>query len=99
MLLFAHRRLSLIVVIAVAAVSMLILQGGRTEAVGADLVISQVYGGGGNSGAQYQNDFVELFNRGSVTLDLTGFSLQYASSAGNFSSVVSLLGSIDPGQY
>ena len=30
-----------------------------------DLVVSQVYAGGGNSGATYANDFVELFNRGS----------------------------------
>ena len=30
------------------------------------IVISQLYGGGGNSGATYQNDYVELFNRGGV---------------------------------
>ncbi len=35
------------------------------QAVSANLVISQVYGGGGNTGAQYTHDFVELFNRGS----------------------------------
>ena len=29
-----------------------------------DVVISQVYGGGGNMGAPYSADFVELFNRG-----------------------------------
>ena len=47
-----------------------------------DIVISQVYGGGGNSGAQFKNDFVELFNRsaGSVTVD--GWSVQYASATG-----------------
>src|SRR5262249_26279082 len=27
------------------------------------VVVSQVYGGGGNTGAPYTNDFVELFNR------------------------------------
>ena len=37
-----------------------------------DLVVSQVYAGGGNSGATYANDFVELFNRGSSTVDLSG---------------------------
>src|SRR5205085_7038693 len=26
------------------------------------LAISQVYGGGGNSGATYKNDFIEIFN-------------------------------------
>ena len=29
-----------------------------------DVVISQVYGGGGNTGAFYANDFIELYNRG-----------------------------------
>ncbi len=27
-----------------------------------DLRISQVYGGGGNTGATYTNDFIEIFN-------------------------------------
>ena len=31
----------------------------------AQVVISQVYGGGGNTGAQYTHDFVELFNENS----------------------------------
>src|SRR5439155_6023702 len=47
---------------------------------GALLVISQVYGGGGNSGATYKNDFIEIFNRSIVTVDLTGWSVQYASA-------------------
>jgi hypothetical protein len=42
------------------------------------LVISQVYGGGGNSGSTYKNDFIELFNPTSTTLTLTGYSVQYA---------------------
>ena len=50
--------------------------------VSADLVISQVYGGGGNSGAPYKNDFVELFNRGSAAVSLDGLSVQYASATG-----------------
>ncbi len=32
------------------------------HAVSSDVVIAQVYGGGGNSGAQFKNDFVQLFN-------------------------------------
>ncbi|MCU1383914.1 MAG: hypothetical protein JWL71_2611, partial [Acidobacteria bacterium] len=42
--------------------------------------ISQVYGGGGNSGATYTNDFVELFNIGTTPVDITGWSVQYSSS-------------------
>ncbi|WP_322973175.1 lamin tail domain-containing protein, partial [Peterkaempfera griseoplana] len=43
----------------------------------ADAVIAEVYGGGGNSGATYTNDFVELGNAGSAALDLSGYSVQY----------------------
>ena len=47
------------------------------------LVISQVYGGGGNSGAPLQNDYVELFNRGSAPVSTAGMSVQYASASGS----------------
>ncbi len=64
-----------------------------------DVVISQLYGGGGNSGATYTHDFIELFNRGTTTVKLTGWSLQYASAAGSTWSVDPLAGEIQPGQY
>ena len=65
------------------------------------LTISQVYGGGGNSGAQYTNDFVEIFNPTSSTVVMTSWSLQYASSAGSFvnTNSVAISGSIAPGKY
>ncbi|MGF1599125.1 MAG: ExeM/NucH family extracellular endonuclease [Acidimicrobiales bacterium] len=50
------------------------------------IVISQVYGGGGNSGAPFMNDYVELFNRSAAPASLSGLSIQYTSAtgAGNF---------------
>jgi len=65
------------------------------------VIISQVYGGGGNSGSTYKNDFVELFNKGNTTVDLSGWSIQYASSTGTFASskIVPLSGTIAPGHY
>ena len=54
----------------------------RPAAVSPNVVISQVYGGGGNSGAPFTHDFIELFNRGSAPASLSGWSLQYASSTG-----------------
>ena len=48
-----------------------------------DIVISQLYGGGGNSGGQFTHDFVELFNRGASSVSITGWTVQYASAAGN----------------
>ena len=65
------------------------------------IVISQIYGGGGNPGATYQNDFVELYNRGTSTVDLRGWSLQYASATGSgwdFNRQP-LGGPIAPGEY
>jgi hypothetical protein len=73
------------------------------RAASASVVISQVYGGGGNAGAPFRNDFVELFNRGAATVALDGWSIQYASATGTalFASnpVVPLSGSLAPGQY
>jgi uncharacterized protein len=63
------------------------------------VVISQIYGGGGNSGATYQNDFVELFNAGSASADLSGWTVQYATSAGTSWQSTPLSGSIAPGRY
>ena len=75
------------------------------QAVSPDVVISQVYGGGGNSGAPYTNDFVELFNRGSATVSLDGWSIQYTSATGtgtfgvNATQLTPLAGSLAPGAY
>jgi endonuclease G, mitochondrial len=65
------------------------------------LVISQIYGGGGANGASYQNDYVELYNRGTVTVDTLGWTLQYAAFDGsgwNFNKTP-LGGPIAPGEY
>ena len=63
------------------------------------VVISQVYGGGGNSGATLRNDFIELFNRSTEALSLAGWSVQYGSTAGVFSGKTDLTGSIAAGGY
>ncbi|WP_352431152.1 Ig-like domain-containing protein [Pyrinomonas sp.] len=63
------------------------------------VVISQVYGGGGNSGATYKNDFIEIFNRGATAVNLNGWSVQYASSTGTTWQVTTLSGTLQPGQY
>ena len=65
----------------------------------AQVVISQVYGGGGNTGATLRSDFVELHNNGTSAVDLSGWSVQYASSTGASWQVTPLNGSIAPGGY
>ena len=67
------------------------------------VVISQVYGGGGNAGAFYRYDFIELFNRSSQPVNLNGWSVQYASAGGGatagWNRRTPLTGVIQPGQY
>ncbi len=54
------------------------------------LLISQLYGGGGNSAATFNADFVELYNPTSASISTSGLSVQYASAAGNFTQSLSL---------
>jgi len=46
------------------------------------IVISQVFGGGGNTGAPYNADYVELHNNGSTAQTITNYSVQYYSPTG-----------------
>lgn len=64
-----------------------------------DVVISQVYGAGGNANAVYTNDFIEVFNRTTHTIDLSGWSVQYASATGTSWQVSPISGSIPAGGY
>jgi len=65
------------------------------------VVISQVYGGGGNASATYTHDFVELFNKGNASVDISGYSIQYASATGTNWAVnpIPANTSIAPGKY
>jgi DNA/RNA endonuclease YhcR with UshA esterase domain len=68
---------------------------GRAFADQADhVVISQVFGGGGNSGAPYNKDFIELYNPTNQEVSLEGWSVQYASSTGTTWGVTPLKGNI-----
>jgi hypothetical protein len=44
--------------------------------------ISQIYTRGGEAGATFQNDYVELFNRGMTDVDISGWSLNIANFSG-----------------
>src|SRR5262249_42029577 len=84
--------------------------GDCSNSSAARVVISQIYGGGGNPGiggvpdGVLDSDFVELYNRSAQTVDLTGWSVQYASPASvtgfdDSGDQVLLSGSIQPGQH
>jgi kumamolisin len=63
------------------------------------IVISQIYGGGGNTSAPYLNDYIELYNRSAGAVDITGWSVQYAASTGTSWTPVALTGTMQPGHY
>lgn len=90
--------------VAVLSASALALAGAvavaspSATAASTSVVITEVYGGGGNSGAPYANDYIELTNLGTSAIDVTGWSVQYASAAGTtWTNKIDLTGSVAPG--
>lgn len=64
------------------------------------VVISQIFGGGGNSGAPFRNDFIEIFNAGNTPVNLAGWSLQYSGATSATWSMTALSAAVlAPGQY
>lgn len=67
------------------------------------IVISQVYGGAGCGTAgcsTYQNDYIELYNRGKTAIPINGWSVQYAAAGGTSWQITPLPNvTIQPGQY
>lgn len=65
--------------------------------LGDNVVISAVYGGGGNKGATLKNDYVELFNPTDKPINLDGWTVQYLSASGNnIGKPIALSGTIQP---
>src|SRR4051794_334775 len=70
---------------------------GPALAASPDVVISQVYGGGGNAGSTYTTAYILLHNNGAAAVDLSTWSVQYSSAAGTSWQVTALGGSIAAG--
>jgi Lamin Tail Domain len=77
---------------------LLLLPAGAHASTSA-VVVSGIYGGGGNAGATYRNDYVELFNGGSGSVDVSGWTAQYATAAGTSWQTTALSGTIASGHY
>ncbi len=92
-------RLGLLVATLLLLASGFAMTAPPAEALSSTVVISQVYGGGGNSGATLKNDFIELFNLGPTAVSLAGWSVQYAATNGSTWSRTNLSGTIAPGHY
>src|ERR1051325_7922569 len=99
----AARSRLFVALISLSIVSLIIYQfyfATRVQAISTSVVISQVYGGGGNAGATYKNDFIELFNRSNSPVSLAGWSVQYAATTGTSWQKTDLTAvTLQPGQY
>jgi hypothetical protein len=86
-------------VLLLALLASLVLLPTTAHAGASGVVVSQIYGGGGNAGATFRNDYVELFNAGSGAVDLSGWTVQYATAAGTTWQTTALSGTIAPGRH
>ena len=93
-----YRRLRFLVAVLVVAVCSLV-GAHAASAVSSTIVVSQVYGGGGNLGATFKNDFIELYNRSAAPVSVTGWSVQYAATTGTSWQRTALSGTIAAGGY
>ena len=89
------KRIHLLVLLAALALP---LGAASARASGSgSIVVGEVFAAGGNSGAAYANDYVELFNRGAGDVAIDGWTLQYASAASASWSQTALSGTIPAG--
>ncbi|HEV7681605.1 MAG TPA: Calx-beta domain-containing protein [Pyrinomonadaceae bacterium] len=75
-----------------------------TQPVGpGDIVISQIYSGGGQPGSTYKYNYIELFNRSNRNASINGWPFAFASATGDFNLQVGFVSSggigIGAGQY
>jgi len=89
------KRIHLLVLLSVLALP-LAAASARGSGSGS-LVLAEVYAAGGNSGAAYANDYVELFNRGASPVAVDGWTLQYASASSTTWQQTALSGTIPAG--
>ena len=59
---------------------------------GSNVVINEVYGGGGNKGAKFDKDFVELYNPTDQPIDVTGWKIEQRSTSDNVGNTHTLSG-------
>jgi 5'-nucleotidase len=81
----SSRRVGIVAALGLAATAvtpLVVASPAHANPAGTGLVISEVYGAGGNNGALYDADFVELYNPTDDAASLSGLALHYRSAAG-----------------
>jgi uncharacterized protein len=85
------------VLVLLSALALLLAAAPASGSGSGSIVVGELYASGGNSGALYANDYVELFNRGAAAVAIDGWTLQYASAASATWQMTALSGSIPAG--
>lgn len=97
---FPGRRAAALALALGTAASLLIAPVAGAAPDGSQVLINEVYGGGGNSGAVLTHDFIELYNPTDREIDLAGMKVEYFAATGNSGGTVELSGTIAPeGHY
>src|SRR4029079_6631329 len=80
----SHRRARLAALLSavLAITGFQLLLAPQAQAAGPGLVIQEVYGAGGNGGAAYSADYVELYTSSGTAVSLAGKYIHYKSAAG-----------------
>jgi hypothetical protein len=87
------KRIALLVLLACLALPL----AAASASGSGSIVVAEVFAAGGNSGSPYVNDYVELFNRGSGSVGIDGWTLQYASASSTSWQATALSGTIPAG--
>ena len=77
------RRTAGLAAAAATGLSLILVPAAHAAPDGSNVVINEVYGGGGNSGSVYSHDFVELYNPTDSDIDLSGWQIDQRSVADN----------------
>ena len=89
------KRIHLLVLL--SALAFLLAAASARGSGSGSIVVGEVFAAGGNSGAAYANDYVELFNRGAGAVAIDGWTLQYASASSTTWQATALSGTIPSG--
>ena len=87
----------IVLLVLLSALALLLAAASARGSGAGSVVVGEVFAAGGNSGAAYANDYVELFNRGAGAVAIDGWTLQYASAASTSWQSTALSGSIPAG--
>jgi hypothetical protein len=91
------KRINLLVLL--SALGLLLVAASASGSGSGGIVVGEIFAAGGNSGAAYANDYVELFNRGAGPVAIDGWTLQYASASSATWQSTALSGSIPAGGH